>query len=107
MSQAGTDLPSLELNGRTILRRAGALRLADGTLAGADLTLDGAVRNIVAWGNDLAVALQMASRFPAEAIASKVLGRLEPNCPADLVYLGPDLAVRGVWRGGAPLLTEN
>src|SRR5690606_3280347 len=44
MSQAGTDLKSFQLNGRTIHRRDGALRLDDGTLAGADLTLDAAVR---------------------------------------------------------------
>ncbi|RYE82067.1 MAG: N-acetylglucosamine-6-phosphate deacetylase, partial [Hyphomicrobiales bacterium] len=40
MSQAGTDLASFELNGRTIHRRDGALRLEDGTLAGA--AMDGA-----------------------------------------------------------------
>jgi N-acetylglucosamine-6-phosphate deacetylase len=50
MSQAGTDIDHFELNGRTIYRRDGGLRLQDGTLAGADLTIDQAVRIAIRWG---------------------------------------------------------
>ena len=103
MSQAGTDMLSFELNGRTIYRRDGALRLADGTLAGADLTMDAALRNLVGQGVELDAALRMASRIPAAAIGSRTGGRLSPGCPADFVHLGPDLSVRAVWRAGRRL----
>jgi N-acetylglucosamine-6-phosphate deacetylase len=39
MAAAGSDLTEFTLNGRRILRDCGRLTLADGTLAGADLTL--------------------------------------------------------------------
>jgi len=102
MSQAGTDSTEFQLNGRTIYRRDGALRLANGTLAGADLTMDQALRNLVAAGTDLATALRMASRIPAMAIGAKTAGRLLPGYPADAVHLGPKLELRAVWRGGQP-----
>jgi N-acetylglucosamine-6-phosphate deacetylase len=80
MSQAGTDIESFELNGRTIFRRDGALRLADGTLAGADLTLDMAVRYAhTVLGIELGETLRMASLYPAEAIGANDLGRLTPG----------------------------
>src|SRR5690606_32215639 len=39
MAPLGTDMDSFTLNGRNIYRRDGSLRLADGTLAGADLDM--------------------------------------------------------------------
>ncbi len=97
MSQAGTDLQSFTLNGRTIHRRDGALRLDDGTLAGADLTLDAAIRYVHRdLGLDLGDALRMASRYPAEAIGSN-RGRLAVGSRSDIVHLSGDLVVRQVW----------
>jgi N-acetylglucosamine-6-phosphate deacetylase len=100
MSQAGTETTEFQLNGRTIYRRAGALRLADGTLAGADLTMDQAVRNLAAQVTDLTTALQMATHLPPRAIGAKTLGRLMPGGRADAVHLGRELEVQAVWRGG-------
>lgn len=93
MSQAGTDMASFELNGRTIYRRDGALRLGDGTLAGADLTLDAAVRYMhLTFGLKLGECLRMASLYPAQAIGANGLGRLVPGTP--FVWFGDDLKVR-------------
>ncbi len=100
MSQAGTDLTEFMLNGRRILRRDGALRLEDGTLAGADLSLDAAIRNMVGFGYDPALALAMATAAPARAIGSDRIGRLRAGAPADFVHLGADLVPRRVWRNG-------
>ena len=100
MSQAGTELTEFSLNGRTILRRDNALRLADGTLAGADLTLDGAIRTFVRMGHDLDLALSMATALPAAAIGNDQLGRLLPGHPADFVHLTADLMVKATWRRG-------
>jgi N-acetylglucosamine-6-phosphate deacetylase len=79
---------------------AGAARLADGTLAGSLLTMDRAVANLVERaGLPLAAALTAAAEVPARVL-DLPLGRLAPGCPADLVELGDDLAVRRVLLGG-------
>src|SRR5690606_8290383 len=66
MSQTGTDLTEMTLNGRTITRADGALRLADGTLAGADLDMIDAVTFMNAKiGVPLEEVLRMASLYPA------------------------------------------
>lgn len=97
MSQAGTDMASFELNGRTIYRRDGALRLGDGTLAGADLTLDAAVRYLhLEFGLELGECLRMASLYPAQAIGAKGLGRLRSGDAADLVWFSEGLKVRAL-----------
>lgn len=115
MSQVGTDITYFALNGRTIHRRDGVLRLDDGTLAGADLTMDAAVqRSHTILGLDLTTALQMSSLFAAQALGASSLGRLRPNFSADFVYLGADLTVRRIWRratkslnGFAPAAIED
>lgn len=102
MATIGTDMTSFTLNGRTIHRRDGSLRLADGTLAGADLDMISAVRfmhRIV--GLDLDEALRMASLYPAEAMGvSDRYGRLGSGTAADFVQLSDELSVRSVWIGG-------
>jgi N-acetylglucosamine-6-phosphate deacetylase len=105
MAAAGTDLADFGLNGRRILRRDGRLTLEDGTLAGADLTLPQAVAVMAALGTPVETALSMASARPAACIGQGArLGHLLPGRPADMVHLGPDFRLRGVWRGGARLL---
>ena len=69
MAVAGTNLDEFRLQGRRIMRRNGRLTLEDGTLAGADLDLTGAIRVLV---NDVGVpidvALQAATSAPARMI---------------------------------------
>lgn len=97
MSQAGTDITSFELNGRTIYRKDGALRLADGTLAGADLTLDAAVRYArFSLGLELSECLRMASLYPAQAIGETGLGRLSVGAAAKPIWLDDGLNVRAL-----------
>ena len=102
MATIGTDMTSFTLNGRTIYRKDGSLRLADGTLAGADLDMISAVRfmhKVV--GIELAEALRMASLYAAEAVGqSHRLGRLAKGTAADIVALTDDLGMKGVWIGG-------
>jgi len=101
MSQAGTDLRSFELNGRTIHRRDGALRLDDGTLAGADLTLDGALRYVhQQLGLDLGTAIGMATRGPARALGELQAGKLRPGGAASFSHLSSSLTVVRTWRQG-------
>jgi len=97
MSQAGTEMTSFELNGRTIYRQDGALRLGDGTLAGADLTLDAAVRYMhFKFGLELSECLRMASLYPAQAIGAQGLGRLVPGSLTNLVWFDDELRVQAL-----------
>ena len=102
MATIGTDMTSFTLNGRTIHRKDGSLRLADGTLAGADLDMISAVRFMHRTvGLNLGEALRMASLYPAEAMGvDSRHGRLGKGTAADIIHLSADLAVRSVWIGG-------
>ena len=105
MPPAGSPVREFQLNGRRVLRSGGALRLEDGTLAGADLTMDSAVRYVAqTLGLGLAEALRMASLYPAQFLGLDVetqgRGRIAAGRRADLVWLDDALAVRGVWIGG-------
>lgn len=90
------------LQGRWILKADGCLRLEDGTLAGADITMDAAVRYCVREvGLPLADALAMAARAPAEFLRrGHELGRLAPGYLASLVHLDDALMVRETWVEG-------
>ncbi|RUW24077.1 N-acetylglucosamine-6-phosphate deacetylase [Mesorhizobium sp. M4B.F.Ca.ET.215.01.1.1] len=106
MATIGTDMTSFTLNGRTIYRKDGSLRLADGTLAGADLDMISAVRFIHrVVGLELGEALRMASLYPAEAIGqAHRLGRFANGTAADIVGLSEGLDVKSVWIGGKKVL---
>jgi N-acetylglucosamine-6-phosphate deacetylase len=107
MAPTGTDMMSFELTGRMVYRKDGALRLADGTLAGADLTMIDAVTYVHrTLGLPLEEALRMASLYPAQAIGvANERGSLAHGARADFVHLSDDLAVRGTLIGGVPSWT--
>lgn len=100
MAVAGSDLDGFTLGGRGIERHAGRLTLADGTLAGADLTLPGAIATLVQrCGIAPERALAMACGIPARVIGADA-GTLMPGARADMVHLAPDWQLRAVWREG-------
>jgi N-acetylglucosamine-6-phosphate deacetylase len=71
----------------------GACRLADGTLAGSAVTMDRAIRELVALGATPAEAIGAATLAPARLLRRDDLGRLEPGLPADIAVLDDDLHV--------------
>jgi N-acetylglucosamine-6-phosphate deacetylase len=81
----------------------GAIRLADGTLAGSVLTLDRALHNLqAATGRPLAELWAATSRNAARAIGvDDTKGSLEPGKDADLVLLDPELRVIATVAEGA------
>jgi N-acetylglucosamine-6-phosphate deacetylase len=80
----------------------GVCRNAEGRLAGSTLTLDRALRNIVALGIPLASALRMVTANPARQIGLGTRkGVLAPGADADLVFLDDKLQVSGVMTRGA------
>jgi N-acetylglucosamine-6-phosphate deacetylase len=83
---------------------AGVARNAEGKLAGSTLTLDRALRNMVALGVPLASALRMVTANPARQIGLGARkGVLAPGADADLVFLNDKLEVSGVMTRGAGL----
>jgi N-acetylglucosamine-6-phosphate deacetylase len=77
-------------------------RLVDGTLAGSILTLDAALRNLIAFtGCSLAAALATITTTPAALLGlSHRRGRVAPGFTADLALLTPDLRVAKTIVGG-------
>jgi N-acetylglucosamine-6-phosphate deacetylase len=76
-------------------------RLSDGRLAGSILSLDRAVRNLIAFtGCSVADALRTVSETPARVLGLSDRGRLAPGCRADLVLLTDDLRVAATFVGG-------
>ena len=91
-----------EFINRTVHVTGGSVRLADGTLAGSALTLDRAVRNMVALaGVSWSDAIRMATLTPASITGiSKSKGRVAPGMDADLVVLDEQGNVRQTWARG-------
>ena len=102
VAPAGLPDGDYDFVGRKISVRDGAVRLASGSLAGSILTLDQAVRNIVAFsGLGWAEAISMATHVPAR-IAGVALrkGRIAPGADADLVALDRHGFVQRTWIRG-------
>jgi N-acetylglucosamine-6-phosphate deacetylase len=81
------------LGGRAIHVDGTSARLPDGTLAGSLLTMDAAVRNLVALGAPLAAAAHAASTAPARLTGRDDLGALAPGRPAHVTVVDDDLRV--------------
>lgn len=80
---------------------AGDVRTADGALAGSTITLDAAVRNVVAWTGASAVdALRTVTATPARLLGHADRGVLEVGCRADLTVVDERLRVLEVYVGG-------
>lgn len=104
MPSVGTDEAEFTLQGRRIRREGDKLLGEDGVIAGSTLTMDGAVRQVIAQtGIALADALAMASSTPAHFLGLQgETGAITPGFRADLVLLDADFAVRRTWIGGVP-----
>jgi N-acetylglucosamine-6-phosphate deacetylase len=102
MPPVGGEHEDFSLYGVPMTCRNGKCTTADGTLAGSALDMASAVRNTVQRvGLPLAEACRMASTYPAEFLGlGGELGRIAPGHRADLVWLDPELQVRGTWIAG-------
>jgi len=103
-SLRGAGLPDGDyaIDSRTITIRNGEVRLPDGTLAGSVLTMEKALRNVMAAaGLPLRAAWPMSSLNAAREIGvSHRKGSLEPGKDADLVLLDANFEVRMTVREG-------
>lgn len=102
MPGVGLDSESFQLDGRTITIENGLCTDAAGTLAGSNLDMASALRNMVTMaGADVFAASRMASANPAAFLGlASERGQLAPGQRADFVVLDGDLQVRQTWIGG-------
>ncbi len=105
VAAAGLPDGEYEFINRKVHVADGSVRLINGTLAGSGLTLDRAVRNMVAFtGVSWAEAIRMASRTPAEITGvAERKGRVAPGMDADLIALDERGFVRRAWMRGRPV----
>lgn len=102
VAPAGLPEGEYEFVGRKVVVREGAVRLADGSLAGSVLTLDRAVRNMVAFAErGWSEAISMATSTPARiAGVDAHKGSIVPGGDADLVALNDQGFVQRTWVRG-------
>jgi N-acetylglucosamine-6-phosphate deacetylase len=98
---AGTGEGRMRIGELEVEIRDGACRLvSDGRLAGSVIALDTAVRNVVASGVSLPLAVRAASRNPLELLGVSDRGRIATGQRADIVELDDQLNVLRVMRAG-------
>lgn len=107
VAAAGMPEGEYRLGRNPVWRRGKGIFLGDGTLAGSSLTLDQAVRNLVAWGLNLGAAVEMTSARPSAYLGLEVPGGLNVGAQADLVVLNEELQVEQVYIGGQPMLSVD
>ena len=108
MQAAGMPPGDYELGGRKVRLEDGAVRLADGTLAGSALTMDEAVRNAVRFLDvSLAQAVRMAAETPAAALSLDGKGKISVGCDADLVLLDAEGTVLETIVAGETVYERN
>ena len=102
IAAAGMGDGECRLATRTVYVEGGTPRLGSGAIAGSVLTMNEALRNILAFtGCTFPEAARMTSAAPARLIGEgRRKGRLSPGYDADVTVLAPDLSVEAVWRGG-------
>ena len=103
---AGAGLPigsTVPLGSHTIRVAAEAAFLADGTLAGSTLTMDGAFRTLTtSFGVSEVDAAHLCATTPARQLGLSDRGRLVVGQRADVAVLDPDLHVVRTFVAGMP-----
>jgi N-acetylglucosamine-6-phosphate deacetylase len=97
----GLDVARARIGAATVSIDETGVRTADGVLAGSNLTLDRAVRNLVEFtGCTPAEAICTVTRNPALVLGIQDRGRIALGARADLVVLDASLHVMQTYLGG-------
>jgi N-acetylglucosamine-6-phosphate deacetylase len=104
LSATGMPDGKYTLGGFEVTVSGGVCRNAEGVLAGSTLTLDRALRNIVALGTSLPDAVRMLTLNPAALLGIEFKkGSLRVGADADILLLDEGLRVANVWARGVAL----
>lgn len=101
VSAAGMPEGKYHLGRHEVFKKENGVYLEDETLAGSALTMDQALRNLVAWGYTLAEAVAATSARPAAYLGLEA--GLEVGLPADLLVLDANLQLLQVYVQGKPI----
>jgi N-acetylglucosamine-6-phosphate deacetylase len=97
----GLDAAQTRLGDVTVYIDETGVRTADGVLAGSNLTLDRAVRNLVEYTEcTSAEAIGTVTRNPASVLGLEDRGRIAVGARADIVVLDASLQVVETFVGG-------
>jgi N-acetylglucosamine-6-phosphate deacetylase len=102
IAAAGMPPGEYSLGGQEIIVSPTESRLADGTLAGCILMLDGALRSLIdQTGCSLIEALPVVTTNPARLLGySSTKGQIAAGYDADMVFLDADMGVIATMIGG-------
>jgi N-acetylglucosamine-6-phosphate deacetylase len=101
LSATGMPDGKYMLGGFEVTVSGGVCRNAEGVLAGSTLTLDRALRNIVALGASLPDAVRMLTLNPATLLGIEFKkGSLRVGADADILLLDESLHLTDVWAHG-------
>jgi N-acetylglucosamine-6-phosphate deacetylase len=104
LSATGMPDGKYMLGGFEVTVSGGVCRNAEGTLAGSTLTLDRALRNIVALGISVPNAVRMLTLNPATLLGIEFKkGSLRVGADADILLLDERLHLAGIWARGIAL----
>ncbi len=93
MMAAGLDNGDYTLGGQRVIKKDGAARLADGTLAGSSTNLFEEFKNLLRFGIPVKQAIKSVTINPARAIkVDNKTGSIEPGKNADLIILSQDFS---------------
>jgi N-acetylglucosamine-6-phosphate deacetylase len=106
VAAAGMPEGAYRLGNHRIFKDATSVRLADGTLAGSALTMDQALRNLLALGLSLEDAARRCSTLPADYLGLADRGRLLAGAAADLAVVDGGGALLEVYGEGAPIASS-
>jgi N-acetylglucosamine-6-phosphate deacetylase len=94
MAAAGMPPGTYALGGQAVTTDGASARLSDGTLAGATLLMNEAIRNTILWtGIGIADALRMATENPAMLLNRDDIGVLRIGARADFSLMDADINV--------------
>ncbi len=103
VAAAGMPDGEYRLGRHAVFKRGASVRLADGTLAGSVLTMDQALRNLLALGLPLAEASDRLSAIPARYLGLADRGWITPGMAADLVVVDAGGLLLDVVAEGVPV----
>lgn len=107
MEACGYGPGTYGIGGQAVTVDETSARLKDGTLAGSILTMDQAMRNLVAWTDaTIPQALHMATAVPARLLGDSSRGAIATGARADLTLWTADLDVAATYVGGV-LMASN
>jgi N-acetylglucosamine-6-phosphate deacetylase len=103
IAATGMEPGEYPLATRRVYLEEGVPKLEDGTLAGSILTMDEALRNVLAFtGCTVPEAVNMATATPARLVGvGERKGRLASGYDADVTVLSQELSIEAVYKDGS------